>query len=75
LTGGDDLLRLRDIVRANHSAHLRIAGDMIATMRSRRCPSPRAQRWVDARVVTGSLLTVTTLYHRTAPCQQRLFAA
>jgi hypothetical protein len=30
-------------------------------------------RW-NARVVTGSLLTVTTLYHRVTPCQQRCCA-
>ena len=47
----------------------------IAAMRSRRCPFVQAQRWSNARVVTGSLLTVTTLYHRAAPCQRRLFAA
>jgi hypothetical protein len=75
LTGGDDLLRWRDIARANHSAHLRMAGDMIAAMHSRRCPFAQAQRWTNARVVTGSLLTVTTLYHRTAPCQRRPSAA
>ena len=42
LAGGDDLLRLRDIAPADHSARLRMAGDMIAAMRSRRrplCPS------------------------------------
>ncbi|HUW37670.1 MAG TPA: hypothetical protein VMV91_10100 [Rhodocyclaceae bacterium] len=38
MTGGDDLLRLRDIAWANHSSHLRLAGDidrrpMLALMR------------------------------------------
>ena len=75
LTGGDDLLRLRDIVQADHSAHLRKTGEMIAAMRSRRCAFAQAQRWANACVVTGSLLTVTTLYHRTAPRQRWLFAA
>ena len=47
MTGGDDLLRLRDIAQVDHSAHLRMAGDMIAAMPL--CPSAtlgkRARRY------------------------------
>ena len=42
----------------------------IVAMRSRRWGWAQAQRWANARVVTGGVLPVTTLYHRMAPCQR-----
>jgi hypothetical protein len=65
---------LRDIAPSDRSAPPPMAGDIDRPQGAhadKHDPEHEHNVRQIARVVTGSLLTVTTLYHRMTPCQQR----